>query len=84
MKPRRDNGATFVSPTTSEVRMGWAVTAGFLRLMGIRIQQALPVERKSPACEDRAGTGARRGKATAQKTRPSAQYDANGLASPGH
>jgi hypothetical protein len=59
MKPRRDNGATFVSPTTSEVRMGWAVTAGFLRLMGIRIQQALPVERKSPACEDRAGTGAR-------------------------
>jgi hypothetical protein len=83
MKPRRDNGATFVSPTTSEVRMGSALTVDFLRLMGTRIQQALPAERKSPACEDRTRSRAWRGRRM-QKTRPSAQYDANGLASPGH
>jgi hypothetical protein len=57
MKPRRDNGATFVSPTTSEVRIGSAVTVDFLRLMGMRIQQGLPAERKSPACEDRPKRG---------------------------
>jgi hypothetical protein len=64
--------------------MGLALTVDFLRLMGMQIQQALSAERKSPACEDRPRSGTWRGKSNAEKTRPSAQYDANGLASPGH
>ena len=57
-----------------------------------RIQQAIAAERKSPACEDAAGIGSEalgggqscRKKRTQKRTRPSAQYTANGLASPGH
>jgi hypothetical protein len=51
-----------------------------------RIQQAIAAERKSPACEDVAGiTAACWGDTAGKKgTRPSAQYTANGLASPGH
>jgi hypothetical protein len=54
-----------------------------------RIQQAIAAERKSPACEDAAGiTAACLGEvgdaAGKKRTRPSAQYTANGLASPGH
>src|SRR5712692_2713953 len=110
MKPRRENGATFVSPMTSDVSMGSALMMDFLwrvlwlrssphpcskparegfgesvrdqshtgiidfqasfesesrkkggaarRVSGNRIQQAIAAERKSPACEDAAGTGA--------------------------
>jgi hypothetical protein len=61
------------------------------RVSGNPIQQAIAAERKSPACEDAAGTGTealgggRVGQFCRQKrTRPSAQYTANGLASPGH
>src|ERR1700730_17908656 len=109
MKPRRENGATLVSPTTSDVCMGSALMMDFLwhvwwlrsspdpcskparesfgqsvrtkaalessisrlllnpnlakeggaarRVSGNRIQQAIAAERKSPACEDAAGTG---------------------------
>jgi hypothetical protein len=54
-----------------------------------RIQQAIAAERKSPAYEDAAGitaAGLRGGRGTVGKkrTRPSAQYTANSLASPGH
>jgi hypothetical protein len=49
MKPRRENGATFVSPTTSDVSMGSALIVDFLQLVGMRIQQAIPAELKSPA-----------------------------------
>src|SRR6266851_6717452 len=110
MKPRRENGATLVSPMTSDVGMGSALMMDFLwhvwglrsspdpcskparesfgpsvrtkatlessisrlllnpnlakkgraarRVSGNRIQQAIAAERKSPACEDAAGTGA--------------------------
>src|SRR5450631_2346998 len=145
MKPRRENGATLVSPMTSDVCMGSALMMNFLwggwwlisspdpcsnlaresfgpsgrtkaalessisrlllkpnlagsaarRVSGNRIQQAIAAERKSPACEDAAGIGteARRGRtilpvkgvsAAKKRTRPLAQYTANGLASPGH
>jgi hypothetical protein len=53
MKPRRENGATFVSPMTSDVSWGSAFMAGFLSSVGRRIQQTNAAERKSPACEDR-------------------------------
>jgi hypothetical protein len=45
-----------------------------------RIEQAIAAERKSPACEE-GEVGDMSGK---KRTRPSAQYTANGLASPGH
>jgi hypothetical protein len=45
-----------------------------------RIEQAIAAERKSPACEE-GEVGDMAGK---KRTRPSAQYTANGLASPGH
>jgi hypothetical protein len=59
------------------------------RVSGNRIQQAIAAERKSPACEDAAGTGTEalgggRQFCRKKRTRPSAQYTANGLASPGH
>ena len=44
------------------------------------IQQAIAAERKSPACEE-GEVGDAAGK---KRTRPLAQYTANGLASPGH
>jgi hypothetical protein len=52
MKPRRENGATFVSPMTSAVSCGSALMMDFLRLVTICIQQTIAAERKSPACED--------------------------------
>jgi hypothetical protein len=60
---------------------------------GNRIQQTIAAERKSPACEDAAGIGTEalggescreRQFCHKKRTRPSAQYTANGLASPGH
>jgi hypothetical protein len=58
-----------------------------LRPERIFIQQTIPAERKSPACEDRAHISGRcvwafGQSGSRQKTRPSAQYNANGLASP--
>jgi hypothetical protein len=56
-------------------------------LVGRRIQQAMPAERKSSACEAAVDIGASicsLSEMSRKKTRPSAQYDANGLASPGH
>jgi hypothetical protein len=55
--------------------------------MGLRIQQAIIAEGKSPACE--ASAWQRRlcrdfADPARKKTRPSAQYNANDLASPGH
>jgi len=53
---------------------------------GMRIEQAIAAERKSPACEDGREIPRRpSGMTTPQKEqgRP-AQYNANGLASPGH
>ena len=53
MKPRRENGATFVSPMKSGVCRGSALMAGFLKdWLGMRIQQAIAAKHKSPACED--------------------------------
>src|ERR1700675_152009 len=52
MKPRRENGAIFVSPMTSDVSCGSALmldSPGFVWL----IQQTNAAERKSPPCEDR-------------------------------
>jgi hypothetical protein len=54
---------------------------------GACIQQTNAAEGKSPACEDRAVQGQRaRGwiNPAQEKTRPSAQYTANDLASPGY
>jgi hypothetical protein len=62
--------------------MGSALMIDFLRLGGALSRQ-FAGECNSPACETRpipAGFG----RSGDQKTRPSAQYDANGLASPGH
>src|SRR3982751_2479123 len=65
MKPRRENGATFVSPMTSGVSMGsarmWGPPLGrfrakgrpFASLLGRRIQQTIAAKGKSPACEVR-------------------------------
>jgi hypothetical protein len=58
-------------------------------LLESRIQQAIAAERKSPACEDAAnitaaGLGGDRDPVGQKRTRPSAQYTANSLASPGH
>jgi hypothetical protein len=55
----------------------------------MRIQQAIPAEGKSPACKDQASCQQPifrrfRMNPIRQKTRPSAQYNANGLASPGY
>jgi hypothetical protein len=61
--------------------------------LGCVYSRQIAAERKSPACEDPADlnlrwAGAASGKSGSQdeakKTRPSAQYTANGLASPGH
>src|SRR5512142_1487817 len=57
MNPRRETGATFVSPTTSDVMVVSklislslpAAHGGFSLRRGIR--QYLPAKRKSPACE---------------------------------
>src|ERR1700731_2826056 len=76
MKPRRENGATFVSPMKSGVCRGSALMVDFLKgLAGMRIQQAIPAKHKSPACEDLrdARTPPSR---PAKKTRPPAEYDA--------
>jgi hypothetical protein len=53
MKPRRENGATFVSPMTSDVSRGSALMMDFLRRVEARIQQRNATESKSPAREDR-------------------------------
>jgi hypothetical protein len=45
----------------------------FLRLVGRRIELAIPVKRKSPACE----MSARSAKPSDKKTRPPAEYDAH-------
>jgi hypothetical protein len=55
---------------------------------GIRIQQAIAAERKSPACEDMGQITGAEGAVghddpPKEQGRP-AQYNANGLASPGH
>src|SRR5436190_18337849 len=65
MKPRRENGATLVSPMTSEVGRGSALMAA--HLFGRRIQLANRRERKSPACEMSAGWGEAH-RAAAQKS----------------
>src|ERR1700722_18862513 len=54
MKPRRENGAIFVSPMTSDVSMGSALMNGFL-VVGAHIREQIPAERKSPACEKSSG-----------------------------
>src|SRR5882757_8146559 len=66
MKPRRENGATFVSPTISDASWGSAVIVDFLRHIGRRIQQIIRSESKSRACENSArfaadGEGSDRG-----------------------
>src|ERR1700694_2746338 len=55
MKPRRDSGATFVSPMTSGVSRDSALMMDFLWLVGAPIQQAIPADGKSP---DREGSAA--------------------------
>jgi hypothetical protein len=57
--------------------MGSALMMGFLRLVGIGIEQVIPAERKSPACESSADISSFRGKSAAPKTRPPAEYDAH-------
>src|SRR5215213_1493579 len=63
MKPRRENGATLVSPMTSEVNWDSALI-GRSSFFGRRIQLAKRCERKSPACEMHVGWG----RAAAQKS----------------
>jgi len=53
MKPRRENGATFVSPMTSDVSCDSALMLDSRGLFGVRIQQTNAAERKSPPCENR-------------------------------
>src|ERR1700692_4962277 len=53
MKPRRENGATFVSPTISDASWGSAVMID-PPACGRRIQQIIRGEGKSRACEDSA------------------------------
>jgi hypothetical protein len=59
----------------------------FLRPVGTLIQQINAAESKSPACEDpalSADASGISGESGRKKTRPSTQYNANGLASPGY
>src|ERR1700681_1742134 len=87
MKPRRENGATFVSPMISDASWGSAVMID-PPACGRRIQQIIRGEGKSRACEDSAQIRGRWGGigkgGPEKKTRPPTQYNANGLASPGH
>jgi hypothetical protein len=58
-----------------------------LRAVGRLIQQINAAEGKSPACEDPASSADASGisdESGRKKTRPSAQYNANDLASPGY
>jgi hypothetical protein len=53
MKPRRENGATLVSPMKSDVIMGSALMVGVSSgLGGSGIEPPIPGEGKSPACEN--------------------------------
>jgi hypothetical protein len=84
MKPRREKGATLVSPMTSEVSGVSALVAALLFLGGAFSLQTRR-EGKSPACEMLAGRGNATGpKIGHKKTRPSTQYTVNDLASPGY
>src|SRR5882757_3395606 len=86
MKPRRENGATFVSPTISDASWGSAVMID-PPACGRCIQQTIRGERKSSACEDcgqMCGRWEILGQGDPERTRPPTQYNANGLASPGH
>src|SRR3981189_846380 len=87
MKPRRENGATFVSPTISDASWGSAVMID-PPACGRGIQQIIRGEHKSAGDKTPAKIGGRWGRVrdrrTRKKTRPPTQYNANGLASPGH
>ena len=71
MKPRRENGATLVSPMTSDVSMGSALMmdSSWLRCAYSR---QISAQRKSPACENPADwwVGTTSDKSGGQDTRP--------------
>jgi hypothetical protein len=97
VRPKENFGANFRTKATLESSISRLLLHPNLAkkaapqdgVSGNRIQQTIAAERKSPACEDAAGIGTEAlggGRAILRKkrTRPSAQYTANGLASPGH
>jgi hypothetical protein len=80
IKPRRENGATFVNPMTSDVAKGSALMMNFL-LCWEAHSAGNPLTTQITCLRE---SGYLLGFSTLQKTRPPAQYNANGLASPGH
>jgi hypothetical protein len=64
--------------------MGSALTAAFLRLMGCAFSKHCLRNANHQPARSAPEAGPGEAKATPKKTRPSAQYNANGLASPGH
>jgi hypothetical protein len=97
VRPKENFGANFRTKATLESSISRLLLHPNLAkkaapqdgVSGNRIQQTIAAERKSPACEDAAGIGTEAlggdGQSCRKKrTRPSAQYTANGLASPGH
>src|SRR5882757_1118594 len=83
MKPRRENGATFVSPTISDASCG---SAGMIDTPagGEAHSANNPRRRQVTRARRFRPNGESSEQEHRKKTRPPTQYNANGLASPGH